>query len=436
MLDEINSIPSGWEVCCVEDVCKLGRGRVISTEEISENPGNYPVYSSQSSNEGIMGYLNTFDFEGEYVTWTTDGANAGTVFYRKGKFNCTNVCGTLEARKPRHIDMRFISRALAMYTKKHVSYIGNPKLMNNTMAKILIKLPPFPEQRRIAEILDTLDETIRKTEALIDKLKRVKEGLLHDLLTRGIDEHGQLRDSATHPEQFKDSPLGRIPKEWSIQSLKEVSTKIQDGTHFSPQSKEGPYRYITSKNIRFGYLDLRECGWISEQEHQDIYTRCDVTYGDVLLTKDGANTGNAAINTLREPFSLLSSVAFIRVNEKLLDNEYLLQYILSPVGQDCITDIMSGLAITRLTLQKIKDFVIPVPSLQEQNLIGSYLKKQDNRIQKEQAYLNKLKQLKKGLMDDLLTGKVRVNQLDDSYFKEPSEQEPLEKQLEAEAIKP
>ena len=87
-----------WEEFSVSDLCKIGRGRVISKNEIQDNSGIYPVYSSQTLNNGIMGYLNTFDFDGEYVTWTTDGVNAGTIFYRNGKFNCTNVCGTLSPK--------------------------------------------------------------------------------------------------------------------------------------------------------------------------------------------------------------------------------------------------------------------------------------------------------------------------------------------------
>ena len=84
-----------WQQLKIMDICDLGRGRVISRNEIRDNPGNFPVYSSQTINNGEMGRLGSFDFSGEYVTWTTDGAYAGTVFYRNGKFNCTNVCGTL-----------------------------------------------------------------------------------------------------------------------------------------------------------------------------------------------------------------------------------------------------------------------------------------------------------------------------------------------------
>ncbi len=211
-----------------------------------------------------------------------------------------------------------------------------------------------------------------------------------------------------HSKQFKDSPLGRIPEEWIIQELGKAALKIQDGTHFSPKTTRGPFRYLTSKNVRFGYVDLSECGWISKKEHETIYARCDVRYGDVLLTKDGANTGNAAINNLNEPVSLLSSVAFIRCDDRALHSEYVFHYLLSPRCQQRIKDLMSGNAITRLTLERIKSFVIPVPDIKEQLKIIDPLNAHDTRIHTEEQYRDKLKLQKKGLVHDLLTGKVRV----------------------------
>ena len=116
--------------------------------------------------------------------------------------------------------------------------------------------------------------------------------------------------------RFKDSPLGRIPEEWDIFILGDVCTDIQDGTHYSPQTNDdGNFMYITSKNIKFGHLDLSYVGYISKKEHEKIYNRCRVKHGDILLTKDGVNTGNAAINIIKEPFSLLSSVAYLRPNK-------------------------------------------------------------------------------------------------------------------------
>ncbi len=267
-----------------------------------------------------------------------------------------------------------------------------------------------PEQAKIAEILSTVDQGIEQTEALIAKQQRIKTGLMQDLLTRGIDEHGNLRSEQTH--QFKDSPVGRIPVEWEVKKWTEVCKKIQDGTHFSPQiESSAEFKYVTSKNIKFGFLDLSNVEYIDQRQHNEIYKRCDVCLGDVLLTKDGANTGNAAINHLNEEFSLLSSVALIRPLENKLISMFLLQTILSEGGQRLIKDAMSGLAITRITLEIINNFLIKVPPIQEQRRIGQGLAVQDGRIKSEAKKLTKLRSLKTALMKDLLTGKKRVNAL-------------------------
>ena len=139
----LSEVPEGWEVRPVKELFDLGRGRVISKKDLEKNPGPYPVYSSQTRDNGIFGYLDTFDFEGDYVTWTTDGANAGTVFFRTGRFNCTNVCGTLKP-KSSQVSARFMASALGRETKPYVSRVGNDKLMNNIVAQIPVPLPPPP----------------------------------------------------------------------------------------------------------------------------------------------------------------------------------------------------------------------------------------------------------------------------------------------------
>jgi type I restriction enzyme S subunit len=196
---------------------------------------------------------------------------------------------------------------------------------------------------------------------------------------------------------------------WHSHPLGELTAKIQDGTHFSPTSKSGPFRYVTSKNIRVGQLDLGNCEWISEREHRSIYQRCDVRLGDVLLTKDGVNTGNACINFLAEEISLLSSVAFIRPDEVRLHANFALQYLLSPAAQARIQDMMSGNAIRRLTLKKIKSFTVPVPSLPEQRQIAAILDTIDDAIRKTEQIIAKLKQVKQGLLHDLLTRGIDDN---------------------------
>ncbi len=163
-------IESKWEVKRIKDLCEIGRGRVIDKKEIGANFGKYPVYSSQTSNEGIFGYLNTFDFEGEYATWTTDGIYAGSVFYRNGKFNCTNVCGTLKAKSD-SVNMRYLATVLPNYTNDYVVKVANPKLMNNVMAEIKIPLPPLTIQHKIISEIERLEKQEQELSEEISKLK-------------------------------------------------------------------------------------------------------------------------------------------------------------------------------------------------------------------------------------------------------------------------
>lgn len=170
-----------WEQFRIKDIATIGRGRVISSVEISQQKNHtYPVYSSQTSNEGIMGYLDDYMFEGEYISWTTDGANAGTVFYRNGKFNCTNVCGLLKLKKG--FDTHFVSLVLAEATKKYVSVnLANPKLMNNTMGNIQIRLPKLEEQKRISVVFRRLHELLATHNSLLTEYSKQKQYLLSQM---------------------------------------------------------------------------------------------------------------------------------------------------------------------------------------------------------------------------------------------------------------
>ena len=178
----LNVLHSGtWKQFKIKDIAQLGRGRVISAIEISQqkNP-TYPVYSSQTSNDGIMGYLDDYMFEGEYISWTTDGANAGTVFYRDGKFNCTNVCGLLKLLNG--FDTHFVSLILAEATKKYVSInLANPKLMNNIMGNIQICLPEFEEQKRISIVFKKLQELLDVQKILLNQYSKQKQCLLRQM---------------------------------------------------------------------------------------------------------------------------------------------------------------------------------------------------------------------------------------------------------------
>lgn len=157
------------------DVAILRRGRVMSKGYLEQNAGDHPVYSSQTARNGMIGSIDTYDFDGEFISWTTDGANAGTVFYRTGKFSITNVCGLIKIHENYPISYKYLYYWLSIEAQKHVySGMGNPKLMSHQVEKITVPIP-FPaspeksmlEQQRIVGILDKLEAiTFSLTEGL------------------------------------------------------------------------------------------------------------------------------------------------------------------------------------------------------------------------------------------------------------------------------
>jgi type I restriction enzyme S subunit len=179
--DNGNDFPD-WEEKQVKDIFTVTRGNVLAmslVEEKSDKEYKYPVYSSQTKNKGLAGYYKDYLFE-DAITWTTDGAGAGDVNFRKGKFYCTNVCGVLFSEKG-YANL-FIAELLNSISRKYVSYVGNPKLMNNVMAEILINIPEsIIEQTKIANFLSAIDDKINTVQQQIEKTEVWKKGLLQKM---------------------------------------------------------------------------------------------------------------------------------------------------------------------------------------------------------------------------------------------------------------
>ncbi len=201
-LDELieKLCPDGVEYFKVETICNISRGRVMSKNYLRNNKGEYPVYSSQTENDGRLGKISTYDFDGEYLTWTTDGAHAGSVFYRYGKFSITNICGLLEIKEKSKILVKYIYYILKLYAKKYVNKgMGNPKLMSNVMGSIKIPIPPLEIQEEIVHILDSFtkvtSEITEKLETELIARRKQYEFYRDSLLTFGDDiERVKLKD--------------------------------------------------------------------------------------------------------------------------------------------------------------------------------------------------------------------------------------------------
>jgi len=182
----VGQIPKHWEVKRVKDIFDISRGRAIGKTELTDK-GKYPVYSSQTKNDGILGFITTYDFNADLLTWTTDGVNAGTIFRRKGKFNCTNICGTLIPKRKAQTCLDFFTYAVQENTKHNKRIDTNgAKIMSNEMSVISIVNPPVIEQTEIANYLDakttTIDNIITNIEKQIEVLTELRKTLINDVV--------------------------------------------------------------------------------------------------------------------------------------------------------------------------------------------------------------------------------------------------------------
>jgi type I restriction enzyme S subunit len=203
-----------------------------------------------------------------------------------------------------------------------------------------------------------------------------------------------------------------VPKGWECASAEELCEKIQDGTHFSPKAQfdEGAFPYVTAKNVRSLGLDLSSLTYLREEEHRKIYQRCDCRRGDVLLVKDGVNTGDVAVNTLDGEISLLSSVCMLRPRASLLSPGFLRYYLQSPQGNRLLTGRMTGTAIRRIILRRIKQTPVVVCSLGCQyrivDAIDSYLTRLDAAVASLERVQAKLRAYRASVLKAAVEGRL------------------------------
>ena len=238
-------------------------------------------------------------------------------------------------------------------------------LNKSTLSEVEIDICSIEKQKEIVTVLDKVMESLSS---------RKKELALFDELVRG-----------RFVELFGDPVIN--PMAWEKRLLKDVCTKLNDGTHFSPESFEtGKYKYVTAKNIKASGFDFTNITYVPEEVHRAIYERCNPELGDVLYIKDGATTGIAMVNTLEEEFTLLSSVALLKQNRAIMNGHFLTTLLNNENMYMDIRNNMGGAAITRLTVAKLNAIRVIVPPIELQNEFADFVHQIDKSkliVQKE-----------------------------------------------------
>ena len=388
---EIGEIPKEWEVIRLGDKISLEYGKGLTESE--RKNGEYPVFGSN----GIVGYHNGFLVKGP-----------GIVVGRKGTIGAINWSGdnfwpidtTYFVKITRDdVDLRWLFFKLTSLSLSKLNMAtGTPGLNRDLVYKQIILLPTPPEQRKIAEILSTVDKAIEKVDEAIEKTQRLKKGLMHELLTKGIGH-----------KEFKDTEIGRIPREWNMMKLGEIAN-VRYGLGQPPAIEANGIPMIRATNVKRGRIAREGLVFINPNavpNSRDPFLRA----GDILVVRSGAYTGDVALVT-KEWEGAVAGYDLIVTPSDNIDSQFLTYYLLSSsIQKRYFVGLKVRSAQPHLNSSQVEETPIPLPPLSEQQKIAEILSGVDERLELLRRRKERLGRIKKGLMNDLLTGRKRIRDL-------------------------
>tara|TARA_R110002073_G_scaffold11861_1_gene53256 strand:- start:29980 stop:31320 length:1341 start_codon:yes stop_codon:yes gene_type:complete len=274
-------------------------------------------------------------------------------------------------------------------------------------------------QKKIARILQTIDEAIEKTQALIDKYQQIKAGLMHDLFTRGIGPDGQLRPPREEaPHLYQKTPIGWIPKSWEVSKIRSllarlILTDVQDGNHGESHPKKADFiddgvPFVMASDISDGEINLEDCYKISERQYQSLRIGFSEP-GDVLVSHKASIGFVAMVTDEAGKVMLTPQVTYYRTSDDVISRKYLLYFMRSPLFQHPLKKLAQQSTRDYIGITAQKELRIAFPLvLAEQNEISRRSASIEEKLNTEKSYLKGLNSIKSGLMHDLLTGNVTV----------------------------
>ena len=417
-----NGLPVNWELKRLDELAEIVAG--VPAPKVTFESGDYPFVRMKELGESHLSI--SFLPDSEYVTKAQNLpiTKAETILIpRSGSVHLnhrailkqdavivSHICGLIANED---IDTNFLYYQLCQFDMTHImtQTTGLNAISFSELRKVSFKVPiNKSEQTRIAAVLSCIDHAIEQTEALIAKQQRIKTGLMQDLLTKGIDEHGNIRSEATH--EFKDSTLGRIPKEWNALPLNRIAD-LQVGYAFkSSWFSDDGVRLLRGENVGFGkpiWTDMRCLPASIAQHFQEYFlTEGDLVIGmDRTFTKSGVKISRLEGNDA--PSLLVQRVG--RFIPLYCDASFLAFLVSQDEYHLALLNQQKGMDIPHLSKTDILSPLVRVAPTKEQTRIAIRLSLLDSFVQSEQRRLAKLISSKKGLMSDLLTGKVSANEM-------------------------
>lgn len=391
-----------WNTKKLKELATINYGK--SPKEIISEGGTIPVVGTGGVERLGSNYL----YDGESVILGRKGT-IDKPTYLNGKFWAIDTAYFLSNFKDANVKwLYYFLKTVDLRAMNEAT--GVPSLSREFLYQLDVPTPRKEEQEKIAAILSRIDRAIEQTEAVIAKQQRIKAGLMHDLLTKGIDEHGNIRSETTH--EFKDSRLGRIPVEWEVAPLASRTLSSAFGPRFPSQAYAENGNVATLRttdmddegNLNLKTMPLANLDLNSFKLH---FLHRD----DVVVSRSGTCGITAVFTEFHLPVLPGAFLIRFRVNPLLLSPYFLKSYFNWETGSTRVLDLAEGGVQKNLRASSLLQMKLPFPSVHEQERINQVLDIQDRLIESIRDNSNKLKECKTGLMQDLLTGKVPVTPL-------------------------
>jgi type I restriction enzyme S subunit len=389
-----STIPNDWSFRKLTDICSPKQWRTISSSEMTTS--GYPVFGAN----GFVGFFHEYNHEDETVAITCRGNTCGTINRIPPKTYITGNSMALDNIKSREVSQNYLYYALKYRgVGDSISGSAQPQITGAGLRAVEFPAPPLPEQQKIAAILSSVDDVIEKTRAQIDKLKDLKSGMMQELLTRGIGSGG-----VPHTD-FKDSPVGRIPVSWRVAKLAQV-TKVVDSLHQTPTFANDGFPMIRVSDIKPGKVNTERAFKVSQEVFNQFTKNHKPQKSDLLMSRVGSYGVCCYLN--RDIDVCLGQNTVVIIPDRI-DSLFLYHSIYSEAVQNQIEFEVAGSGYKSLSLASIRSLSIPLPPDDEQKQIADILVSIDDQIEVKNRKLKAVSNAKKALMQDLLTGKVRVN---------------------------
>ncbi|CUO24724.1 EcoKI restriction-modification system protein HsdS [Turicibacter sanguinis] len=394
---------SNWEEMILGDYIDLIPGYAFSSDLFNDSIGMPLIRIRDFESQNPITYYSG-EYDGKYIVNPGDKLismdGEFNIIEWKGPCSLLNqrVC-KIQSNNNEKMDIQFLMYRLVRELKNIEARTPATTVKHLSLKDLQflkLSIPPLKEQQKIAEILSSVDAAIEKTEQVIAKTEEVKKGLMQQILTKGIG----------HTE-FKQTEIGEIPVGWNVINLEEICSLITYGfTNPMPTTDEGPYM-ITAKDIRDGDIQYKTARKTSmECYSNDLTDKSRPSIGDILITKDGT-LGRLAI-VKQEDICINQSVARIVLKDINLV-KYIYYLLDSPQVQTRILAESGGSTIKHIYITKLAKTLIPISTdVEEIKNITNILDSYDYKISSEKRKCNYLINIKKGLMQQLLTGQVRV----------------------------